>query len=88
MKSTTEVRGNAAESLVTTRQRAQISGGCWILKRKRGLGRRENTHSYVSRHNSLCEKSVDCMNEQKWRTTRIFKASSCDRKKTPNSQLV
>lgn len=51
------------------------------MKRKRGLGRHENTHSYVSRHNSLCEKSVDCMNEQKWRTTRIFKASSCDRKK-------
>lgn len=48
---------------------------------KMGLGRRENTHSYVSRHYSLCEKSVDCMNEQKWRTTRIFKASSCERKK-------
>lgn len=38
MKSTTEVRGNAAESLVTTRQRAQISGGCWIFEEKTGVG--------------------------------------------------
>lgn len=37
-ENTMDVRGNATESLVITAQREQISGGCWILKRKWGEG--------------------------------------------------